>query len=345
MRRLVLALTLLATPALAADSGWHQLEVAETGQRVWQYVPYSVTEPAPAVVFLHGAGSTPEAWRFLLQPVAEAAGAVLLLPKSESDLGWGPGRDRETVLGALELAAEAVALDPFRISVAGHSSGGAYAMVLTYASRSRFAGVLALGAPYRTILEVADPAYTAPLRLVYGDQDPNYYGPAFAALAEMLERLGAPWTLEILPGSGHGDVSAEALASGFTFLLEQRYPGLCVTSRQALCLQEGRFRVTGTWATASGSGPARTVPGESRDAGLFWFFGPDNWEVQVKVLRGCLINQHYWVFLAASTDVEYTITVEDLEAGMSREYGNALGEAARAIRDVQAFGCTTAAGR
>ena len=334
----LVAAILTASPAFGA--GWERFEVPETGQRVWRYVPATVVEPAPVVVFLHGAGASPDMWRSLVQPVADETGAVVLLPKSGSDLGWGPGRDRETIEGALALTAEALSIDPFRISIGGHSSGGAYAMVLGYAARTRFAGVFAIGAPYRTILEVADPGYTAPLRLAYGSNDPNYTGGSRAALEEMLDRLGVPRTLDVLPGAGHGDIPHEALVEGFRFLLDQRYPGLCRTDDTGLCLQNRRFRVTGTWRTEAGTnGLARPVVGEAEDSGLLWFFSPANWEVQVKILDGCAINGHYWVYLAASTDVELTLTVTDLMTDRTETYGNVLGEPARARGDVEAFPC------
>ncbi len=45
------------------------------------------------------------------------------------------------------------------------------------------------------------------------------------------------------------------------------------------------------------------VPGATNESGLFWFFDDDNWEMLVKVLDGCGTNGHFWVFLAAATDV------------------------------------------
>ena len=39
----------------------------------------------------------------------------------------------------------------------------------------------------------------------------------------------------------------------------------------------------------------------SREAGLLWFFDRDNVEVLVKVLDGCAINNHHWVFTAPVT--------------------------------------------
>ena len=79
------------------------------------------------------------------------------------------------------------------------------------------------------------------------------------------------------------------------------------------------------------------VPAGSDTSGLFWFFDADNWEVLVKVLDGCAINQRFWVFAAATTNVEYTLRVTDIESGALSEYFNPLGRAADAITDTSAF--------
>ena len=83
------------------------------------------------------------------------------------------------------------------------------------------------------------------------------------------------------------------------------------------------------------------MPGASRSSGLFRFFAPHNWEILVKVLDGCSLNGHFWVFLAAATDVEYTVRVEDGVTGSEWERTNPLGELSRARADLQALGpCT-----
>ncbi len=57
----------------------------------------------------------------------------------------------------------------------------------------------------------------------------------------------------------------------------------------------------------------------------------------VKVLDGCPVNQHFWVFAAATTNVEYTLRVTDTETGAVEEYLNPLGVASPAIIDTEAF--------
>ena len=57
----------------------------------------------------------------------------------------------------------------------------------------------------------------------------------------------------------------------------------------------------------------------------------------IKVLDGCEINNHFWVFFAAATNVEYTVTVTDTESGDVQTYFNPLGNVAEAVTDTVAF--------
>jgi hypothetical protein len=62
----------------------------------------------------------------------------------------------------------------------------------------------------------------------------------------------------------------------------------------------------------------------------------------VKVLDGCGVNQRFWVFYAATTNVEFTLTVIDRPSGKVRVYFNPLGQPAAPIQDVNGFAtCST----
>ncbi len=124
-------------------------------------------------------------------------------------------------------------------------------------------------------------------------------------------------------------------------------PPSCVADEDTLCLgEDGRFQVEIAWRDfldRSGAGRQVLLPqgglAESRDSGLFDFFGPDNWELLVKVLDGCRFNGRFWVFSAATTDVEYELRVTDTASGEVRTYHNPLGVDAAAVTDVEAFAC------
>ncbi len=114
----------------------------------------------------------------------------------------------------------------------------------------------------------------------------------------------------------------------------------CADSR-FLCLgEDNRFQVAVDWEDFAGnSGFGRRVGGTLRttEAGFFYFFEPDNWEALIKVLDGCDVNGHFWVFAAATTNVGYTITVTDTVTNQERAYSNPLGTFAAAVADVEAF--------
>ncbi len=112
----------------------------------------------------------------------------------------------------------------------------------------------------------------------------------------------------------------------------------CVPDDTTLCLSGGRFRVRVSWRDFAGNtGPARRVDFGSDDSGLLWFFDPDNWELLVKVLDGCAVNQRYWVFAAATTNVGTTLEVTDSLSGQMKTYRNPLGTSAAAVTDTFAF--------
>lgn len=121
----------------------------------------------------------------------------------------------------------------------------------------------------------------------------------------------------------------------------------CVAGEDVVCLgEDGRFAVELAWRDFVGNtGVGRQVHlpegglAESGDSGLFFFFDEANWEMLVKVLDGCRYNGHFWVFGAATTDVEYRLRVTDTETGAVKSYVNPLGNDAAALNDIMAFPC------
>ena len=115
----------------------------------------------------------------------------------------------------------------------------------------------------------------------------------------------------------------------------------CVPSGESLCLQNGRFRLTATWRAFDGTvgtAHAALLPG-NQGSGLFWFFGPDNAELTVKVLDACGVDGDWWAYVASGSTVEYTLTVTDTNTGVSRTYRNPLGSVPELISDTDAFDC------
>lgn len=116
-------------------------------------------------------------------------------------------------------------------------------------------------------------------------------------------------------------------------------PGPCVTGANTLCVNDGRFQIAVAWHTASDTGQGSVAPLPSApDSGLFYFFGPTNIELLIKVLNACVPPfNHYWVFFAATTNVEFGIVVTDTQNGKTRAYYNPLNQPAPPVQDVDAF--------
>jgi hypothetical protein len=80
----------------------------------------------------------------------------------------------------------------------------------------------------------------------------------------------------------------------------------CSPSSTKACFLSNRFAVQVT----QGGSAARVAASGSASA-AFWRYSSSNWEVLVKVLDGCSINGHYWVFAAGATSVSWSFSVED----------------------------------
>ena len=102
-------------------------------------------------------------------------------------------------------------------------------------------------------------------------------------------------------------------------------------------LNGDRFRVEVAWRNATGAAGIGQLAVRSDDSAVLYFFDASNWELLVKVLDACGVNGNYWVFSAATTDVEFTLTVTDTQNGSVQKYSNPLGTAAAAVTDTGAF--------
>lgn len=125
--------------------------------------------------------------------------------------------------------------------------------------------------------------------------------------------------------------------------------GGCVTDAFTLCVSDQpgdrRFRVRVHYKTTQGglSGDGHAVPLATlgvTQGGLFWFFTPDNPEMLIKVLDGCGLDQMFWVFFSATTNVGLTVTVTDTQTGGSVVYQNPDLTAAAPVLDTSALSCS-----
>lgn len=116
-------------------------------------------------------------------------------------------------------------------------------------------------------------------------------------------------------------------------------PGPCFPGAQALCLADGRFKVDVDWATDQGtSGKGQVAPNvASDDSGLFYFFDEANWELVVKLLNACPVNERFWVFAGGLTNVQVVLRVVDTETTAVRHYFNPQVTPFQPVQDTTAF--------
>jgi hypothetical protein len=123
----------------------------------------------------------------------------------------------------------------------------------------------------------------------------------------------------------------------------------CVANATTLCIddQQGdkRFAITSSFSTVqsgglSGSGHSIPLaPLGVTEGGLFWFFQATNPEMLIKVINACAVNEHFWVFFSAGTNVGFTVTVTDTKTTHSVKYENKDLTAALPVQDTSALAC------
>jgi hypothetical protein len=130
----------------------------------------------------------------------------------------------------------------------------------------------------------------------------------------------------------------------FTLRLRE-IAGVCRPSLGILCIDDfeddRRFAVNVDYdsAIAGRSGRAHLARSEFDRGGIFYFFDRHNPEVMIKVLRGCPVTGHYWIFVSALTNVGFTVTVRDTITGEIWTYENPDQNVALPVQDLRAFAC------
>jgi hypothetical protein len=132
-----------------------------------------------------------------------------------------------------------------------------------------------------------------------------------------------------------GNSGFSAYAGAATASTQQAAEPACATTGPAVCLAGGRFQVEVDWRTSTGSGRGTLVRRSDKSATV-WFFEPSNVELIVKVLDGRSLNNAYWVFSSALSDVEYWIKVTDRQTGQVKVWYNRQGQV-RGLAATDAF--------
>jgi hypothetical protein len=115
--------------------------------------------------------------------------------------------------------------------------------------------------------------------------------------------------------------------------------GGCVASSTVLCLDGGRFAVNATFAAPGAADANAQAIALTDDTGYFWFFSANNVEITAKVLNACPVNGFHWVFVSGLTNVKVSMTVKDMQSGITRTYANAQGTYFQPQFDTSAFVC------
>ena len=142
-------------------------------------------------------------------------------------------------------------------------------------------------------------------------------------------RLVAAWASFAQDGSSFG-IFAQRLGTP----LEP-----CAADATTLCLNNNRFRVRATYATAAGDSGSGQAVALTPDSGYYWFFGDTNVEIVIKVIDACGLTgfDNFWVFATGLTNVEVNLDVVDTWTGEEKNYFNALHHAYAPILDTGHF--------
>jgi hypothetical protein len=144
---------------------------------------------------------------------------------------------------------------------------------------------------------------------------------------------GGPWSL-VRNSAQFSDIRALGIGARVVSIAQATAP--CFNSANVVCLNGGRFRVELKWRRPNDTEGLGTDSGlRTSDSDVMWFFNASNLEILIKVLNAC--PGRYWVFFAATTNVEFGLTVTDTQSGKIKTYFNPLGKAALPVQDTNAF--------
>ena len=112
-----------------------------------------------------------------------------------------------------------------------------------------------------------------------------------------------------------GEISPEGILGDFFHLNKNNcLIAMPKNSSDPLCLDNNcRFKVEADWRDRSGFSGQATHIKLTGESGAF-FLGDADDKIYIRVLDNCAVINNYWVFFAATTDVEFTLKVTDTSA-------------------------------
>ena len=198
----------------------------ETGQfhplRYLLYVPTDTNNHMPLVVYLHGrSGKGVDLSQLTEQdgfPQYLSDGrlgkvqAFVAIPQLPEDVrGWEQAAD--AVESMIRAIAEEYPIDESRISLTGHSMGGAGVWALALNDPTRFARIAPLSGGVRDTEENAQRLRNTPIRAFVGELDTVVSPEGAIGFVARLQAFGAPAEITVLEDAGHRDVPAAAYLS------------------------------------------------------------------------------------------------------------------------------------
>jgi hypothetical protein len=114
----------------------------------------------------------------------------------------------------------------------------------------------------------------------------------------------------------------------------------CVPGPTIACLLNGRFQVGFAYRLPGGADEWAIATKLTDDTVAFAFNeAPNTIQAVASVLNACVesLGDHYWVFAAFLTNVNFNLSVTDAHAGVNKAYGHPAGPAAQAVQDTAAL--------
>jgi hypothetical protein len=119
----------------------------------------------------------------------------------------------------------------------------------------------------------------------------------------------------------------------------------CENSATTACLLGGRFQVAATYYNSiDGKAQGQVLSfgstrAQSDESVFFYFTDPGNFELGVKALDACTVNDSFWIFLGGLTNQGWEVNVLDTKTGKFKTYTNALNITTVTTADTTALAC------
>lgn len=168
-----------------------RIDFADRARLIHLYLPEG-DGPRGAILLLHGAKRTGKSMLDMWRAAADRSGVALIAPDALGE-GWSPKDDPpQFMIDALNAAARRTPLDPARLAMFGHSSGGLLAQLYANHLKGPWRAVATHGAAVNVRALAAPAAAPTPIRLYNGAKD-HLFGPVQCRLtADTLAAAGHP---------------------------------------------------------------------------------------------------------------------------------------------------------